>query len=203
MDRADSPSKEGLGAAAWLLMCEVRALWAVSKVESGAQGAFLPSGEPVILYERHLFHELTGGKFDGARAAGVDQEFSVLSSASPGGHGPVSAQHAKLAAAQKLDRGAALMSCSWGLYQVLGKNHWLCGFGTRQGDGGLQRFVNAMCRSADDHLRALVVFLRRDDRLVDALRDRDWPAFACAYNGPRYADRGYDQRLADAYGSLT
>lgn len=42
---------------------DVPTIKAVAEVESGPHGAFLSSGEPVILFERHKFHKLTGGKF--------------------------------------------------------------------------------------------------------------------------------------------
>lgn len=35
--------------------------------------------------------------------------------------------------------------------------------------------------------------------LADALRARDWPAFARGYNGPGYRRNAYDTKLAKAY----
>ena len=48
--------------AANLLNCEVEAVKAVAEVESSGSG-FLSNGKPKILFERHYFHRLTGGKF--------------------------------------------------------------------------------------------------------------------------------------------
>jgi hypothetical protein len=185
-DEASQPTDEAYTAAAWLLMCEPRALRAIAVVEAGRGGAFLPTGEPVILFERHVFHRLTAGKFDS-----VAPDLSAPTEAA--GYGTFKAQHARLADAVKLDRIAALKSASWGLFQIMGENHAQAGY------PDIQRFVNAMYRSVDDHLRALVVFIRNDDRLVDAIRAKDWTAFARTYNGPAFANSRYDKRIAEAY----
>lgn len=191
--KADHPTPEAYEHAAWLLRCDAAALRAVAAVEAGQHGAFLATEEPVILFERHLFHRLTQGRFDGALASGVRAETALISAPSPGGYGAVSEQHAKLRAAVALARDPALRSCSWGLFQILGLNHQNAGYPQ------LARFITAMYRSADDHLRALVQFIRADGRLVDAIREHDWAAFAFAYNGPQYARHGYDRRMAEAF----
>lgn len=186
--KADSPTPEAYGHAAWMLMAEPSAVRAVAEVETGPHGAFLPSGEPVILFERHLFHRLTAGRHD--------LSHPHLSSEVPGGYGTVAEQHPKLAAASALNRSAALRACSWGAFQILGLNHVQAGFPE------LQHFVNAMYRSVDDHLRAFVMFIRSDTRLLEALQAKDWRAFAYAYNGPAYAKHHYDERMAAAYRRL-
>jgi len=176
-----------------MLECEVAAIRAVAEVEAGPQGAFLSSGEPVILYERHVFHRATSGRFDGELVPGIEPEYAELSSPVPGGYGPSSIQHRKLQAAVILNRDAALRSCSWGLYQILGVNHVQAGFALLQG------FVSAMYRSTDDHLRAFVMFVRHDWRLAEALKERDWVTFASIYNGPGFAQNRYDSKMATAY----
>ena len=35
--------------------------------------------------------------------------------------------------------------------------------------------------------------------MLDALRKKDWAAFARKYNGPSYAKRGYHTRMAKEY----
>jgi N-acetylmuramidase-like protein len=183
--KADQPTDEGYAAAAWLLVAETRAMKAIATVEAGPEGAFLPTDEPVILFERHVFSRLTGGRYDAAAP--------TISNPKAGGYGTYAAQHARLALAVKYDREAALKSASWGLFQIMGENFRAAGF------SDVQRFVSAMYRSADDHLRALVMFIRSNSHLVDALRAKDWRAFAFYYNGPGYAKSRYDERIAQAY----
>ena len=196
--KADQPSSEAYACGAWLLMCEAAALRAIAEVEAGAGGAFLDSGEPTILYEPHVFHRLTRGQWDGRREpnAPMSEAWGELSRPNwvPGTYGPTRVQHTRLAAAAQLDRDAALRSCSWGLYQIMPtpETLWCC-------FGSLQRFVNAMYRDVDDHLRALVFFIRLDPRLVDAIRWKDWESFARVYNGPGHATNRYAPRMAEAY----
>lgn len=199
MAQAGQPSPESYTAAAWLLRCDVRAVKSVAQVEAGHLGAFLTTGEPVILFEPHLFDRFTNGAHRGAKAAGVDPAVADLSYPRwrAGKYGPTSVQHKKLAAAVALNRSAALRATSWGLFQILGDNHVACGY------PDLQRFVTAMYRSVDDHLRAFVQFIRYDKRLVDAIRVLDWRTFSRIYNGPAFETNRYDARLAEAYKKAT
>jgi hypothetical protein len=91
-----------------------------------------------------------------------------------------------------LDEIAAFEAASWGLFQILGSNHALCGF------AAVQDYIAAMCRSEADHLAAFGEFCRRGG-LDRYLRACDWTRFALAYNGPAEADNDYDAKLAEAY----
>ena len=171
-------------AAAQRLGCEVAAIRAVADVESGRWGAFLPSDRPVILFERHRFRGLTGGRFDASHPD--------LSHPTAGGYGTLAEQYRKLARAIELDRTAALKATSWGLFQILGENHVLAGY------PDLDAFVTAMEQGVDEHLEAFVSLVRNRG-LAKYLRTQDWNAFARAYNGPAYRRRAYPQRLAVVY----
>lgn len=46
-------------------------------------------------------------------------------------------------------------------------------------------------------------FIKRNPIMKNALMNRDWAAFARAYNGPAYAKNRYDQKLAAAYARAT
>lgn len=196
--KGSAPSEDAYQQAAKELGCEIAAIKAVAKVEAGSQGAFLGTGEPVILFEAHVFDRLTEGQFRGAKAASLpqDQPAAVLSREkwTPGTYGTFGVQHARLAAAVMLHREAALKACSWGLFQLMGENYKRCGFET------LQAFVNAMMwGGVDAHLAAFVEFIRSDKKLLAALQARDWATFARIYNGPSYARNKYDKKLAAAY----
>lgn len=169
--------------AAEALGCDVAAIKAVCQVEA-PKGGFLPDGQVTILFERHKFWQMTDGRF------GV----SDISNPKEGGYGAAGQhQHDKLARAVALDREAALKSCSWGKFQIMGFNHKAAGHATLQG------FMNAMHDSEGAQLDAFVAFIRNDARLHQALRERNWSEFARRYNGPAYAEHGYHTRLAKAY----
>jgi hypothetical protein len=166
------------------LGCEVAAVKAVAEVESGRYGAFLPSGEPVILFERHLFSRLTGRKYDA--------QYPDISNRKPGGYGAVSQQHVRLQKAAALDRNAALQSCSWGRFQVLGMNWKSLGYPS------LQDFVNSMYASEAGHLDSFIRYVETNG-LGKYLKSKNWAGFAKGYNGPSYKQYSYDTKLAAAY----
>lgn len=170
--------------AAFTLGCDVRAIKAVCKVEA-PRGGFLQSGEPAILFERHIFSRLTNRRYD--------VSVPDLSSKNPGGYSGGQAEHKRLARAAALDRDAALKSASWGKFQILGLNFKQAGFQT------LQQFINAMYASERTQLEAFVAFIKSNVRLLMALRNKDWQTFARIYNGPNYAINSYDTKLAAAY----
>lgn len=170
--------------AAQAIGCDVRAVKAVCKVEA-PRGGFLASGEPAILFERHIFSRLTNRRYDNTAPD--------LSNKTPGGYSGGQAEHKRLARAAALDRNAALKAASWGKFQILGSNFKQAGFGS------LQEFINAMYVSERTQLEAFVSFIKADLRLVAALRNRDWKTFARIYNGPNYAINKYDTKLATAY----
>jgi hypothetical protein len=169
--------------AAQLLNCEVAAIKAVTEVESRGSG-FLETGEPIILFERHIFSRRTGGKYD--------KVIPELSNRKAGGYGKISEQHDKLRVAVKYDRNAALMSASWGLFQIMGFNYGLCGFAS------IQDFINSMYKSEKDHLLAFCNYIRQC-KLEQFLIDKDWTSFAKRYNGPAFKQNQYDAKLEAAY----
>lgn len=187
--KADWPGDAAYAHAAWMLGVDIAAMKAVARVEAGTEGAFLPSGEPVVLFERHVFRDLTRKAFDVSHPD--------LSNPVRGGYGRYSEQHGRLARAAELDRTAALASASWGLFQIMGANH------VAAGHLRLQDFINAMYGTVDDHLRAFVMFVWNGPGLREALRIHDWARFAYLYNGPAYRDGRYDTRIAAAWAELT
>ncbi len=168
------------------LNCEVAAK-AVAEVESKGDG-FLSTDEPKILYERHIFYKYTKGKFS--------QTNSDLCNKTPGGYGKESEQHAKLTRASKLDKTAALMSCSWGKFQIMGF-HW-----EKLGYKTLQEFINKMYDSETEHLDAFVRYIKTFG-LQQSIQTKNWAKFAQLYNGKDYAKNNYDTKLANAYKRFT
>lgn len=177
-------SSSGFQAATTTLGVDSATVWALLSVETLGCG-FLADRRPQILYERHVFHALTGGKWDST--------YPTISSPQPGGYGPSgAAQYGRLAQAVALDQKAALESASWGMGQVMGENYSKTGFSSVDG------MVTAMCGSEDGQLATVVAFLVSSG-LLNALQKKDWAAYAHGYNGPDYAKNSYDTRLAKFY----
>lgn len=194
---APPPFKRDLDAgdferAAQALDVPVAALRAVAEVESRGSG-FLPEPDrrPVILFEAHIFHRQTGGRFLAARdRRGVALSVPRWDRTLYGREGVW--QWDRYEDAAKLDPEAAAAACSWGAFQILGTNARSLGYASAAA------FAREMHRGADAHLDALVAFIRANG-LADELRRRDWQGFAVRYNGPRFRENRYDEKLARAY----
>jgi hypothetical protein len=175
-----------LEAGAQQLGCELAALKAVAEVESRGDG-FLPDKRPKILFEAHVFSRETQHKYNETHPDISSRKWNKA--LYKGGAG----EYSRLARAIALDRAAALKSASWGRFQIMGFNHAACGF------PDVQSFVAAMCRSEGEHLRAVVVFIKANPKMLHALRNKDWKEFAFAYNGLAAEENKYPQKLRDAY----
>ncbi len=158
-------------------------LWTLINVETRGFG-YLANRNPVILFERHIFHRETGGRFDAAAPE--------VSNSKPGGYRGGTAEYPRLVRAASFDFDAALRSASWGLGQVMGFNSEPLEY------DDVQAMVTLMRQSENDQLNAVVRFLLTEG--VDVyLRNHQWADFALRYNGPRYRDNSYDTRLAAEY----
>lgn len=156
---------------------EVQTFLAVETKDAG----FDDRGRVVILFERHHFHRLTGGRFDA--------NHPDISNRDPGGYNQGGSQHERFSKAFALDPHAAMMSTSWGIGQVMGFNHAICGYRT------VADFVDAMKISEGKQLDASVEFIVHNG-LDDDLRRHDWAGFARGYNGVNYKKNSYDKKLA-------
>lgn len=168
------------------LGCEVAAIRAVAEVESGGATGFNPDDTPKTLFEGHYFHKLTKGKYDETNPTISYSKWTRQF------YGKTwQAEQARLQEAMDLDRNAALMSASFGTFQVMGANFAVCGFRT------IQQFVNAMYTGSNEHLAAFTEFVI-ENGLQDELIDHRWDDFARIYNGPGQVPL-YADKLAKAY----
>jgi hypothetical protein len=163
---------------------DLASLWSLMAVETQGFG-FLQDRRPCILFERHVFHQRTGGEYD--------NDNPNLSNPIPGGYLGGAAEYGRLGEALKLDETAALESTSWGLGQIMGYNAVTAGF------AGVHAMVAAMVAGESAQLAAITNFIAADPALNDAFRDRNWTTVALNYNGPDYAENHYDDKLAEYY----
>jgi hypothetical protein len=176
-------SGAGPSQAASILDIDQAALWAVLTVETLGFG-FLADRRPRTLFERHIFHRRTNGRYSDTHAG--------ISHPQPGGYLGDAAEYDRLQQGLALDRESALLSTSWGIAQIMGFNFALAGFAS------VEAMVNDMIADEDRQLAAMVNFVH-NSQLSDALRRQDWQAFARGFNGPNYTQRRYDEQLAAAY----
>lgn len=171
-------------AAAGQFGLEAALIHAVAEVESGGRTGFDAKGRPKILFEGHIFHKRTGGKYD--------DDYPEISQPTWNLAKPYYSwdQWTRMYEAMQLDCDAALSAASWGMFQVMGFNH--------NGWSNVRDFVNAMFESEAQHLAAFLAYCR-DNHLFAALRNKDFAAFAEAYNGAGYAQNQYDTKMQRAY----
>lgn len=162
-------------------------LRAVAEVESGGQGFVPGSSLPKVLFEGHVFHRLTQGRFDEAYP-----DISYPAWDKKKYSGTLAGEWERLNKASTLDRSAALQAASWGAFQIMGFNYAACGYST------IEAFVAAQETSADEQLIGFAQFIAREP-FVAALRKHDWARFAAAYNGPGFRANSYDKKLQSAY----
>lgn len=194
--------------AANLLGCEVAAIKAVITVETGNRGGFLlnkdinPLSEnpndysdyPVILFEGHIFYKQLKNKgIDPEKFTNTDTVDILYKSWTKAYYGSKWKEYDRLDRACQIDNEAALLSCSYGLGQIMGFNYKSCGYNS------IFDFTEAMGESEGKQLLAFCNFIKSNKKLLDSLRVKDWKIFAYNYNGPEYNKNSYDKKLEQAY----
>jgi hypothetical protein len=179
-------------AAAKLLKCDVPAIKAVAEVESSGDG-FLSDGRVKILFEGHQFYKFTKGAYAESHPTICYRKWTSAfytkgKNADVRGAGEL----ARLNEAIALNRNAALLSASYGKFQIMGFNFAICGF------VNVDDFYQAMQVSEGEHLNAFCSYII-GNAIDDELRDHKWAAFAFRYNGPEFKKNKYDEKLAAAY----
>ena len=183
-------SERDLDKAAARLGVPVASVKAVNAVESNGAG-FLPDGRPKILYERHIMVRQLGAHDIDADPFAA--KFPAIVNKARGGYVGNAGEYARLAAAKQIHPQAALESCSWGQYQIMGY-HW-----PALGYESIAQFVAAMEHSEGQQLDAFCRFIESEPALLKALKARKWADFARLYNGPAYKENLYDVKLARAF----
>ena len=154
------------------------------KVLGGAFSTLLGKKAPTILYERHYFQRFTAYKYDASH--------SILSGPQ-GNYGLYSAQYKKLIEAMAINENAALKSCSWGKFQIMGANFKNCGY------SNVAEMVKDAFKNEKVQLNQFVNFIRYDPNLVAAIQAKQWTRFAKGYNGTKYYKNAYDNKMKTAY----
>lgn len=179
-------------AAAKLLKCDVAAINAVAEVESSGKG-FLSDGRVKILFEGHWFYKYTKGIYAASHPTICYPKWTKKFYAT-GANGDIrgAGELQRLREAIALNRTAALLSASYGKFQIMGFNYAICGFVT------VDDFYKAMKISEGEHLNAFCKYVKHNS-LDDEMRNHKWAEFALRYNGTDYKKNQYDTKLANAY----
>lgn len=167
---------------------EIEAMKAVVLIEAGKQmKGFWAPGVPVVNFDRSMYNRFRGRV---ANKSG-DKQAKVPS----GLKGYALSEWTQLVRARKSNRDAADMGTFWGMFQIGGFNYRMCGCDS------VAEMVRLMSSSELEQLELFAAFITNGG-MLQALRDKNWAAFARRFNGPGYARRGYHTRMAAAYAKL-
>lgn len=178
--------------AAGYLNVEVAAIKAVQEVETGGRGGFIRVGYPTILFEGHIFWSQLKKKGLNPEDYTSGNEDILYPKWTKKYYKQGMEEYERLKRAEEINREAALCSASWGMWQIMGFNHAVCGCNT------VFDFCTEMQLNEGTQLNLFTAFLRTNgwDKY---LRSKDWAEFAKHYNGPSYKENRYDEKLAQAY----
>ncbi len=90
---------------------------------------------------------------------------------------PGLSQYKRLVKAYQLDKSAALQSCSWGKFQIMGFNYKNAGY------TDIFAFVKDMCTGDPAHIKAFLKFAKSNATLLDGLRNNEYEKIAEGHNG--------------------
>jgi len=160
------------------LNIEVEIMMAIAKQESHG-GGFFRDGKPKILFERHKMYQHL--KHEGYNVKELEKAHPDIVNHKPGGYGRSSKQHQRLNQARKIDEEAAIMSASWGRFQVLGETY-------KDLYKTPQELEQAMNASEKQQLKYFAAFVKKKagGRLLIALRNKQWETVATLYNGSNW-----------------
>lgn len=171
----------------------VACIRAVVDIEAGVKNkGFNADNTPLVNFDLTMFRQAAGrhGINLNKYKASHPVVFAPLNVKKYGSH--QAAQYARLNSAMSIDTVCAMESTFWGMFQIGGFNWKLCGCGS------VREFVHRVSYSEREQLELFADFIRARN-LVGYLKNREWDKFSLRYNGPGYAKRGYDRRMAAAY----
>lgn len=106
-----------------------------------------------------------------------------------------SSSYLRLINAYRLDPEAALASCSWGKFQIMGGEYRNCELQSAEA------VARKMCAGENGQIELLAAFIRRKAnwKLWNAVKEKDWARIALYYNGGDYKKNAYDIKMEKAY----
>ncbi|MFP6560832.1 N-acetylmuramidase family protein [Paraburkholderia sp. B3] len=190
--------------------CEAAAVKALTKQETIGKGkwvldhGFDSNGLPRILFERHHFYDFTAPPIDKKTKKRPPHPYALkypdICNPKSGEFGAEGLhQYERFVRATNLDLDAAIMSCSWGGFQVLGEYYESCGC-----DSPIE-LVNEYMKGVDAHVLMFEKFMKKEKALaIHGLANKKWEEVASSYNGTKWKihNPNYAADLEEFYNEL-
>ena len=160
---------------------EKEVLMAIASQES-KHASFKAVKQATILFERHKMYRLLIKK--GNTKASVDalsKRYPSIVNEDSGGHNDMTS-YDKLKTAKSIDYDCAIQSCSWGKFQVMGFHYANLYSSPRE----LEKAMN-MCEL--QQFKYFVLYLKKTNGMVNALKRKNWEEIATLYNGPKWKEK--------------
>lgn len=157
---------------------------------------FLKNGKAKILYERHRMYFYLSQTLGKTFATGLIKTVPNLVNTIVGGYKGNEAEYTRLSLAININKEAALMSTSWGQFQIMGENWKDLGYES------VQDFVDQQQQSESLQLEAFVRFIEWKPGLLAALQKQDWHTVFTLYNGENYKKLGYQAKFQKEWDHL-
>lgn len=103
------------------------------------------------------------------------------------------AEHDQYARASVINEECAILSTSWGAFQIMGFNYSTCGYRSPF------EFRDEMLMGNKAQLDSLIKFLKGKSGMVNALRTLNFDGIALRYNGSEYHKTNYHNKLKKQY----
>lgn len=171
-------------------------LKAITEVECKGNG-FFTDGSCTILFERHIFFNQVTQKFGSEQA----QQWSIkypnicFETRSQSAYFGGKREWERVNLAKNLDPECALLSTSFGMFQIMGFNYKICGY------SNVGEYVSDMIKSEKYQVGAVSMYIKNyaNGKLYKAVTSLDFNEIARLFNGNDYAVNNYNGKLKDAY----
>src|SRR6185312_7633581 len=185
-------AKSDLQQAANDLQVELFAIEANAETESQGSG-FFNDGSCAILFERYwMYRNLIAAKGQATNDGLMNRYPDIINPSRNYLGGP--AEYKRLNLALTVDRNCALLSTSWGLFQIMGFNYKDAGYQS------VESYVSDMNTSEKLQLAAYVNFIKnhQNGALQRSLQAKNWAGFTGVYNGSANISI-YSMRMSNNY----
>jgi len=159
---------------------------AVSIVEGSGSGFYTKgdyTGDLKVRFEGHWFRQFTKSKYDNSHPHLSYKDWRLGNKYNRGLN-----EFSRFLEAFKLDKEAAWLSCSWGMFQTMGFNYKACGYNS------VKAMIIDYYEGEDKQLEGFLNYCESKD-ILDDLREGRFATFARIYNGKDFKKNKYDIKL--------
>jgi hypothetical protein len=153
---------------------------AIGKKETKSK-SFYKAKQAIILFERHkMYSHLKTADYSDEQLSNLQKENSdIIHPKKSTNYGTTEEQYTKLEIAKSINYDAAIKSCSWGKFQIMGETYDFL-------FSSLKELENSMNLCEMQQFQYFISFLQKKSGMLQSLKDKNWEGIASAYNGKNW-----------------